>query len=367
MTSVKFEMNLDLLADALGYINRVLPGRTFIGLEICRGATLKVRSGQVTLSGTNMTIWCDYSYEDPGIPDLDISIPPDALKLFGGFAGQGKVAKVEINDGVMKLNVEKSKYIFSFWKAEDFPQMPKIEEKAKGWVLSLDELRQINRKVVPFCAANSYRISFGGVNFKENEGSFEVVGTDSYRLSRLIIEDAVEGVKCLLPAQHFKQLAWLIDEDMQVVSQFSGAFFITSKVVVYIIQLNEEFVDYDKIVNQTPVAETRINGPETVIALGRLSFLDRQERDFANRVFIKFNKDEVRFRATGEIGEAEEVVSADGADLNEIAFNRNYFLEAARLFNGEILLLFHDQPGGIFFCEGNFMHLSLPMTNSKQM
>lgn len=254
----------------------------------------------------------------------------DTLKTFADIP---ITFDINLEDSSIELSTDEGKFKLSGHKADEYPQLPSIEE-AEEFEISSANLGTAINKTIFATGIDELRPAITGVLCELNQEDITFVATDAHKLVRYRRMDTTPGTETsfIIPKKPLNQMKSILgagDEDESVKVKFNetNAFFHFNNVNVICRLIEGKYPSYDAVIpkdnNNTLVVErqTLLN------SIKRVSI-------FANQ-----STHQVRFHITGQelvlsaedvdfSNEAKERLSCtyDGEDM-EIGFNSRFIIE----------------------------------------
>lgn len=179
---MKFEVNRDVLSDAVAFVVKLLPQRPT--LPILSGVVLEARDGRLQLS--------TFDYEVSSRTTLDANIDTEGAVLVQGhllanIAGRLPSAPVqfELDESGLHLNCGRTNFTLPTMPLAEFPSLPAIDGAA-GTVTGADFAEAISQVAV---AASTEDVApvITGVHLVFAPDTIELSATDRYRVAQRTI------------------------------------------------------------------------------------------------------------------------------------------------------------------------------------
>ena len=256
---MELEVESGKLAKALNIVSRVAAGSKTT-LPVLTNVLIRVDGGKVSLTTTNLDMaMVDYlpvSKSKDGV----ITVPAKLLAEFVSNLPKGNVVKITTDKMKVKVETEGYKSMLNGVAADDFPELPGIDEKkAVRFKMGVDEFR-VGVAQVGVAASNDLtRPALTGVFFNTFEGTLFIAATDGYRLSeRRFVEKVESEIKAIVPSNSLSEvMRSLVDDAEEIEILFDetqvrfrlGELEITSKLI------DASFPDYRQLIPKENEAE----------------------------------------------------------------------------------------------------------------
>src|SRR3954468_2742630 len=365
---MKFSIDKDRFLASLGVAVRGASTRSAI--QTLAGVMIRAENGSVELQATDMELGVrvavavdperDGAAVVPGRLLLDVvrSLPKSDLSI----EYRSSQADVEVVSGPSRFHLRTL-------PADEFPRLPEIGDATVMKLPAPAFVSTINR-VARAASRDETRPHLTGVLVSASERELRMVATDSYRLSvkETPLEQPLDGsLEANVPARTLQELGRIASGDgggeigvaaleHQVIFQL-GDVTLSSRLV------EGRFPNYKQLLPETFEHELRLNGPELLEVVRRISLLAQKNAPLR----LRFAEGELTVSAqTPDIGEASEAlpVPFKGEPL-EIGFNPEFLrdgLESAESDDLIFKLISPLRPGLIQSGDaGGFIYLVMPI------
>ncbi len=212
---MKIKVTQEKLSKALNNVSRIAIGK--VTLPILNNVLIRVDNKKVSLVTTNLDMaimdFLPVSSSEDGV----VTVPAKLLAEFVSNLPKGET--IEINSKDTKVEIKAGKYssIINGVVADDFPELPEIDEKkAVIYKIGVDEFKNSIGQVIIASSNDLTRPALTGVYFNTYSNKLAIAATDGYRLAEKIIIDQVESeVKAIVPASSLQEVLRSIGEDTE--------------------------------------------------------------------------------------------------------------------------------------------------------
>jgi DNA polymerase-3 subunit beta len=267
---------------------------------------------------------------------------------------EAEIHITETDNKCVKLVCGTASFVLVGLPAEDFPALPRYEEKDFS-PLNKQLLAEMIRKTLFAIPSVETRYSMTGALLELEGKKISMVGTDGHRLAYIALEqenEVEQKQSLILPKKMLSELKKLIDEaEGSIAASFQEKHAIfTSEGVVLMGRLIEgNFPSYQQVIPEKAGKYMLVERDLLVHALRRVSILSD---DKSRSVRFKLDNDILGLSSqNSEFGDAQEVVTAKykGEPLT-IGFNASYVLDALAVMNEEqVRLEFNETLGPCVF------------------
>ncbi|MBR3180496.1 DNA polymerase III subunit beta [Candidatus Saccharibacteria bacterium] len=265
---MELEVDSGKLAKALSIVSRVAASSKAT-LPILNNVLIRVDEGKVSLTTTNLDMavvdFIPVSESKDGV----ITVPARLLAEFAANLPKKNVVKIT-TEGT-KVNVESKGYksTLNGAVADDFPELPGIEESAAvKFKMGVDEFKVGINQVIVASSNDMTRPALTGVYFNTADGVLYVAATDGYRLAeRELIRKVESEIKAIVPTNSLSEVLRTLSDDVEEIEilfdetqvRFRiGEIEITSKLI------DGSFPDYRQLIPKESEAEVLLNKAELV-------------------------------------------------------------------------------------------------------
>lgn len=329
----------------------------------------------VTLSATNLKTTIRVSAEGVTVIEPGRVILP--AKLVGELFKKIPVSPftVEVSEEKGTIVSGRSRYRFTTYITEDFPDLPYLrngEEFAKITAGELD--RVLKEGKIAGAPNDDFPRYLSGALFQLDGGELRVVSTDGRRLSlsKTHIENGGEASQkreMLLPLKalgDFQSILSSFDPstEVEVLQDGSVTFFNLPGVRYTVRCIDSQFPSYERLIGNVSSTQMNIRRQPLNEALDRINVVVSDDSRVVRLTLSPGAPLELSGRAP-EIGEAHETVDAEvtGAPL-KVAFNVKYLLDGIKEFGDEISLSFNGVEGQMVITRPNgtdFIYMLMPI------
>ena len=329
---MKFSCEKIVLQNALSTAARAVATKSSIPaleglLIVCAGGTLTV-SGYNMQLGIRTRFACDVEEEGALVlnarlfGDIVRRMPDDMLTLVSDEKNTVKVHCGDADFDIIGL------------PAEDFPELPEVEEKN---TVSLPEktLGAMIRQTSFAVSTNEARPVHMGSLFEVGVDDLTVVSVDGFRLAlrREKLEQSASGVfSFVAPGTALNEVEKVcedIDEPVKITLGDRHILFEVGETELICRRLEGEFLDYKNAIPRKNSIKLTVDTKTMMESLDRVSVVISEK--LKSPVRCKFGMNAVTFSARTANGDAKDIckLEGDGKDL-EIGFNNRYLAEALR-------------------------------------
>lgn len=330
---MEIEVLQDRLTKALNTVSRVAAS-TKAGLPILSNILLRAEEKQLTLTATNLELatveFVNAECKKSGI----ITVPARLLAEFVANLPRGEKVLLKSKDDKLTISAGKYKSIINGILADDFPELPKIDEKeAVIFKINVDIFKEAIGEVITACSNDTTRPALTGIYFNTFNNALYIAATDGYRLAdRKFVDNVKSEIKAIVPANALQEVLRSISDDMTDVEiliadaqiKFRlGEIEVTSKLI------DASFPDYRQLIpKKTDITLTLDKAELTRMTKVAALFA----RDAGGSIVCETKKEDKTFlvyAVASELGENTAAMEADDATADgKIVLNSRFLLDA---------------------------------------
>ena len=258
----------------------------------------------------------------------------------------GEVITIEeVVDSQVLITTKNSSFKLNLTKSNEFPNID-LEFTKKPILLDKMAFKTMINQIIFSTSTQESRPILTGINFKINKNILECTATDSYRLSKKVIElsdDFNDETNIVIPSKNLVETSKMLIDDNEKLELHIFAnkvIFKTNNIVVMSRLINGNYPATDKLIPTEFSLKVKVRLDDYFNAIDRASLLTNEEE----KNIINLSIDSSRAKITSnipEIGNVEEnidIKNASNQSLN-ISFSSKFMMEAIKVFESEELEL----------------------------
>ena len=366
---MKIKVTQEKLSKALNNVSRIAIGK--VTLPILNNVLIKVKNKKVSLTTTNLDMAVVDFLPVSSSEDGEVTVPAKLLAEFVSNLPKGELIEITSKDN--KVNISSGKYSSTIngIKADDFPELPEIEEKsATIYKINIEEFKNSVGQVIIASSNDLTRPALTGVYFNTINNTLAIASTDGYRLAeKKLIEKVKSEVKAIVPTSSLQEVLRTINEDMEEIEiSFNedlvrfrlGEIEIISKLI------DASFPDYQKLIPKNNNIKVVLNREE-LIRVTKLASL------FARSVggsIICETKSPDTFSVKSiinEFGENDSKIDTKVETEGKVNLNSRFLIDALNaLEEKELEFSFSDHISPIIVKNkknNNYTHIIMPLNS----
>ena len=343
---MEFKINSSDLLKALSHIHGIVEVRHT--LPILSNIILKAKDNELTLSSTNLDIYCADKIKAEVSIAGEISV--SAVTFFEIVkrlpSGSEVVMTMEEGENEIILKCGRSKFNLSTLKTDDFPIISD-NDLSTNFVLSADELIRIIDKTKFAVSNEETRYYLNGIFLhKADRNSIQflrAVATDGHRLAQYDIplpQGAEEITGIIIPKKTIFELRKVLDDangDVSISLNENKIKFTFNDLKIISKVIDGTFPDYTKVIPQNNNKNFKTNNNELKNAIDRVSAVAANEESKSKAIKLSLEDNKLNLSVESQSkGSANEIldISYDG-DKVDIGFNSKYIIDICNEVDGE--------------------------------
>ena len=343
---MEFKINSSDLLKALSHIHGIVEVRHT--LPILSNIILKAKDNELTLSSTNLDIYCADKIKAEVSIAGEISV--SAVTFFEIVkrlpSGSEVMMTMEEGENEIILKCGRSKFNLSTLKTDDFPIISD-NDLSTNFVLSAEELIRIIDKTKFAVSNEETRYYLNGIFLhKADRNSIQflrAVATDGHRLAQYDIplpQGAEEITGIIIPKKTIFELRKVLDDangDVSISLNENKIKFTFNDLKIISKVIDGTFPDYTKVIPQNNNKNFTTNNNELKNAIDRVSAVAANEESKSKAIKLSLEDNKLNLSVESQSkGSANEIIdiSYDG-DKVDIGFNSKYIIDICNEVDGE--------------------------------
>ena len=262
---MKIKVTQEKLSKALNNVSRIAIGK--VTLPILNNVLIKVDKKKVSLTTTNLDMaimdFLPVSSSEDGV----VTVPAKLLAEFVSNLPKGENIEIISKDTKVEIKAGKYSSVINGTIADDFPELPEIEEKkAVVYKIGVEEFKNSVGQVIIASSNDLTRPALTGVYFNTYDNQLAIAATDGYRLAEKILIDKVESeVKAIVPSSSLQEVLRSISDDIEEVEiSFNDDLvrFRLGEVEIISKLIDASYPDYQKLIPKDNEVKVTLNREE---------------------------------------------------------------------------------------------------------
>ena len=343
---MEIKANSSDLLKALNHIHGIVEVRHT--LPILSNIVLSAENNELSLSSTNLDIFCSDKIDVEIVNSGEISVP--AITFFEIVkrlpSGSDVILSMGDEDTELILKCGRSKFNLSTLKTEDFPILSD-KDLSTNFVISADELSRMIDKTKFAISNEETRYYLNGIFFHKAESNsikfLRAVATDGHRLAQYDIplpQGAEEITGIIIPKKTVFELRKVLDDadgDVSVSLNENKIKFSFNNLKIISKVIDGTFPDYTKVIPQNNDKKFKTNNSELKNAIDRVSAvaINEETKSKAIKLTIENNKLNLSVESQSKGSAKEEIDISYSNEKVDIGFNSRYLMDICNEVDGD--------------------------------
>ena len=343
---MEIKANSSDLLKALNHIHGIVEVRHT--LPILSNIVLSAENNELSLSSTNLDIFCSDKIDAEIVNSGEISVP--AITFFEIVkrlpSGSDVILSMGDEDTELILKCGRSKFNLSTLRTEDFPILSD-KDLSTNFVISADELSRMIDKTKFAISNEETRYYLNGIFFHKAESNsikfLRAVATDGHRLAQYDIplpQGAEEITGIIIPKKTVFELRKVLDDadgDISVSLSENKIKFSFNNLKIISKVIDGTFPDYTKVIPQNNDKKFKTNNSELKNAIDRVSAvaINEETKSKAIKLTIENNKLNLSVESQSKGSAKEEIDISYSNEKVDIGFNSRYLLDICNEVDGD--------------------------------
>ena len=366
---MKIKVTQEKLSKALNNVSRIAIGK--VTLPILNNVLIRVDKKKVSLITTNLDMaiidFLPVSDSEDGV----VTVPAKLLAEFVSNLPKGENIEISSKDSKVTISAGKYSSIINGVPADDFPELPEIDEKkAVTYKIGIDEFKNSVSQVIIASSNDLTRPALTGVYFNTYDNILAIASTDGYRLAeKKIINGIKSEVKAIVPSSSLQEVLRSINEEMEEIEiSFNNDLvrFRLGEVEIISKLIDASFPDYQKLIPKDNKIKAVLNREE----LTRVTKLAALFARSVGGSIICETKTPETFSVksiANEFGENDSEIKTKIDTDGKVNLNSRFLLDALNaLEEKELEFTFSDHISPILLKNkknNNYTHIIMPLNS----
>ena len=343
---MKFVIKQEILLESLNHTSRAISPRNLIPILTGIKFDLKEEGLFLSASDTDISIRCL-------IPNDKI----EEISELGSVVIGGKYIveiikklpnvdiTIEVIDGYkMIVSTTNTEFILNWINPNEFPNLD-LDTTKEPIIINTNLFKKVINQTFFATSQNESRPLLTGINFRIEDNKMEVMATDSYRLSRKIVEldkHFDNPINIVISGKNLLELSKIMDDDKDNLELhlFDNKILFKYKNILFLSRLlSGTYPATSSIIPDNFSVSVECSCISLFEMIDRASLLT-SDRD-KNTIKLQLSKKELVISSNSpEIGKVEEKMKVKSSDEISISFSSKYMLDAVRSFETENITLY---------------------------
>jgi DNA polymerase-3 subunit beta len=346
---MKFTIKKQNILNVLSKVQGITSRKS--NLAITENILIQSRKDRIFVAATDLETGFEGIYaadiEDEGTITINSKKIYEIVKNFPN----DEICIEEMDNKVLKIGNESVLYNILGMNADDFPELPKIDDDITFLKIDSYDLRQmIEKTIMIHASSDEKRAHISGVKFEyltaESTPVLRMISTDGKRLSRADCLnttdklDMAENETILIPKKGLQEVVKFLESEGEVkVGVKNNNFIVKKEHEIIIVNLLEgNFPEYGDIFSIENEKMVEVDKEAFRMMLKRMSILTS---DDYKGVIFRFEDNRLTIRAANpDLGESKEDMTITFKSTPiEVAFNPQFFIETLSFIHSDKIIV----------------------------
>jgi len=346
---MKFKIRKQNILNVLSRVQGITSRKS--NLAITENILIQSRDNKIHIAATDLETGFEGNYasevETDGIVTINSKKIFEIVKNFP----DDEINIEELNNKMLKIGNESVLYHILGLNADDFPEIPKVDEDVNFISLNSNSLKQMIEKTIMIHASSEEkRAHILGVKLdyleEDNSPILRMISTDGKRLSKADCFEGIEkindfgNIAVIIPKKGLQEvIKFLESEGVVQIGVKNNNFIVKKENETIIINLLEgNFPEYGDIFSVENDKIVEVDKNSFRMMLKRMSILTS---DDYKGVIFRFEDNKLTIRAANpDLGDSKEDMNIQFKSTPiEVAFNPQFFIETLNFIDKEKVIL----------------------------
>lgn len=333
---MEIEVTQEKLSKALNNVSRIAVGK--VTLPILNNVLIRVEKNKISLVTTNLDMAVVDFLPVSNSKDGVITVPAKLLAEFVSTLPKGETIKLSSKNEKITISTGKYSSIINGAAADDFPELPEIDEKnAVVFKMGIEEFKNSINQVIIASSNDLTRPALTGVYFNTYDNILAVASTDGYRLAeKKIIKNVQSEISVIVPTTTLQEVLRAINDEMEEIEiSFNedlvrfrlGEVEIISKII------DASFPDYKKLIPKDNNIKVTLDREELTRVTKLAALFAR--RSASGSIILEAKKPNILSvrSVASELGENDSNLETEVSEEGKINLNSRFLLDALNVLD----------------------------------
>ncbi|MEG1004027.1 DNA polymerase III subunit beta [Clostridium sp.] len=327
------------LQEGISIVQKAITGKST--MSVLEGIYINVTKDGLTLIGSDMDVSIETKVDADVMEEGKIVI--DA-KIFGEIIRKLPSSEIKIetleNDTV-QITCEKSVFNVVYMNADEFPELPKLNQDMKVEVPQ-NILKNMIKSTSFAIAQDETRPILQGVLFEIKDKNLNLVALDGYRLAiRNEYLDSDINIEKVIPGKTLNEVSKILEDVNDLVEiNFTNnhILFNLNKTRIISRLLEGKFVNYKSLLPQEHKLTVTVKKQDLQNGIERASLMAKDGNN--NLIKLEIQDEAVIITSNSQLGKVREevLINLQGEKI-QIAFNSRYLIDVLKNFEEDEVIL----------------------------
>ena len=230
---------------------------------------------------------------------------------------------LEKKDNALLIKQRQSKFKLPSFNQDEFPLFPKIDNKPKIEINSIEFITSL-KKITPAIDTNNPKFELNGALIDIKEDHINLVATDTKRLALIKIKNSIDNtLSIIIPKKAILEIQKLFFEDITIFYNETELIIESKNRLFFTKLINGRFPDYERIIPKSIKYELTLPKDRMVESI-------KQVTTISNEIKLTFLENRIIFKSLSEENseaETEIEIQTPFKEKFVIAVNSRYILD----------------------------------------
>ncbi|MGE5627105.1 MAG: DNA polymerase III subunit beta [Solirubrobacterales bacterium] len=334
-----FKCEKTTLQDAVFTVQKAVTGKTT--MPILGGILINAFNGEILLTGSDLDLSIEKKIKTDIIENGTVVIDAKLLGEIIRKLPNDTVHIKTIDNTSVQISCQKSKFTLVHMNAEEFPELPKINE---NMIFSIPQkkLKNMIKGTIFATAVDDTRPILTGVLFEIKDKKLNLVALDGYRLAMKTEYLGTENViNAVIPGKTLSEVSKILDdsdENVNITFTPNNILFSLNETKIISRLLDGEFIKYSSIIPEEYNLKVTAKRLDLLECIERASLMGKEGN--TNLVKLDIEDENLVITSNSQLGMVREEASIilQGQPL-QIAFNSKYLIDVLRIMEEDEIVL----------------------------
>jgi len=328
------------LKNSLDAVSRIVGENN--NLPILKNILIKSESGKINISSTDLETAIIKKVAGKSVEDGQITVP---FYIFNNVINNIQSERIDLEAKKNNILIKTDSYEAKIqgMDSEDFPIIPKIEEKNEFFEIKGENLKDGIISVMSAAQISELRPEISGVLIDIDGENIKFVATDSFRLAEKTLygseftNNFERGFKIIIPLRPAQELVRVINDKENVRIYSDGSQFMaeTDDTILVTRLIDGNFPDYTQIIPKNISTDIEVSRSELIGALKLVSSFSSKNNEIIFKIIPDKKMIEV-YSTDSSLGENKYLIPAkiSGEGVN-VSFNWRFVSDGLKNIDSE--------------------------------
>lgn len=327
------------LQEGISIVQKAITGKST--MSVLEGIYINANKDGLTLIGSDMDVSIETKVNADVINEGSIVI--DA-KIFGEIIRKLPNSEIKIetmDNDTVQITCEKSVFNVVYMNADEFPELPKLNENMKVEVPQ-NILKNMIKCTSFAIAQDETRPILQGILFEVKDRTLNLVALDGYRLAiKSEYLDSDFDIEIVIPGKTLNEVSKILEDVndlVQITFTNNHILFNLNKTRIISRLLEGKFVNYKSLLPEEHKLLVTVKKQDLQNGIERASLMAKDGNN--NLIKLEFQDEALVITSNSQLGKVREEVGINlQGDKIQIAFNSRYLIDVLKNFEEEEVVM----------------------------